>query len=169
MNIKIIYWPQGGHVEQVAKKLETKLTATKAFCVEDLDFNMLKDTDLLIMGGSTVGSDDWKNAPYTDAWAKFFAELREKGISMEGKKVALYGLGNQMLYPFHFVDGMKHMADAVQESGAELIGQCENKGYHFNASEALVDGLFVGLPLDEDTEASKTDARLDAWLKTLGL
>ncbi len=169
MNTKIIYWPKGGNVEKIAEKMTTKLNGVKAYCVEELDFNMLSDTELLILGGSTVGADHWNNEAYPDAWAMFFGELKAKGISMEGKKVALYGLGNQVLYPSHFVDSMKDMADAAISTGATLVGACANKDYHFDASEALVDGQFVGLPLDEDTQASKTEARIDAWLKGLDL
>ena len=169
MNIKIIYWPKGGSVEKVAQQLEGKLKGVKAYSVEELDFNMLADTDLMILGGSTVGAEDWKNTNYTDAWSMFFGELKAKGISMANKKAALYGLGNQILYPSHFVDSLKHMADSITESGATLVGACKNKGYHFEASEALVDGKFVGLPLDEDTEAQLTDARLEAWIADLGL
>lgn len=169
MNTKIIYWPKGGSVEKIAKKLEAKLTKVSAFSVEDIDFNMLADTELLILGGSTVGADDWKNAPYKDAWSMFFNELKQKGIAMRGKKVALFGLGNQVLYPEHFVDSMKDMADYASATEATIIGACETNGYEFSASEAIKDGKFIGLPLDEDTQASKTDARIDAWIATLGL
>lgn len=169
MNTKIIYWPKGGSVEKVAKKLEDKLTKVSAFSVEDIDFNMLADTELLILGGSTVGADDWKNSNYKDAWAMFFSELKQKGITMSDKKVALFGLGNQVLYPEHFVDSLKDMADYVSATDATIVGSCENNGYDFTASEALVDGKFIGLPLDEDTQAAKTDARLVAWIADLGL
>lgn len=169
MNAKIIYWPKGGSVEKVAKKLEEILPTVSAFSVEEIDFNMLAETDLLILGGSTVGADDWKNTNYKDAWAMFFGELNEKEITMSGKKVALFGLGNQVLYPDHFVDSIKTMADYVEETEATLVGACESKGYDFTASEAFIDGKFIGLPLDEDTQASKTDARLEAWVAELGL
>lgn len=169
MTTKIIYWPKGGSVEKVAKKLENKLTNVLAYSVEDIDFNMLADTELLILGGSTVGADDWKNKTYKDAWAMFFNELKEKEIAMTGKKVALFGLGNQVLYPDHFVDSLKDMADYVRATDATIVGACPNKGYDFTASEALENGQFIGLPLDEDTQAKKTDARLKAWITDLGL
>jgi len=169
MNVKIIYWPKSGSVEKVAKKIADKLNNANVFSVENIDYNMLADTELLILGGSTVGADDWKNSNYKDAWSKFFNELNQKGLSLKNKKVAIFGLGNQVLYPEHFVDSMKDMADYVEATGASIVGASENKGYHFTASEALKDGKFIGLAIDEDTQASKTDARIDAWIADLGL
>ena len=36
-------------------------------------------------------------------------------------------------------------------------------GIPFDSSIAVVDGKFVGLPLDEVNEDSKTDERISAW------
>ena len=41
--------------------------------------------------------------------------------------------------------------------------QSELIGYTFDSSIAVVDGKFVGLPLDEVNEDSKTDERISAW------
>ena len=171
MNTKLIYWPKGGSVEEVANKLTAKLTKhqTSVCCVEDLDYTTIDSVELLIVGGSTVGADHWENSAYKDAWTGFFKTLAQDNISLKGKKVALFGLGNQVLYPEHFVDSMKEIADLVTASGATLVGATENKGYDFVSSEALVDGKFIGLALDEDTQAAKTDARLEAWVSQLGL
>ncbi len=168
MNVQLIFWPKGGNVDRVAQKLE-KLLGLQGEAVESLDYTRVNDADLLIIGGSTVGADHWKNELYKDPWSLFVAELKEKGYNLKGKKVALFGLGNQVLYPSHFVDSLKSMADVLTAAGAELVGFCENKGYEFYASEALVDGQFIGLPIDEDTQADMTDQRLAAWVKSLGL
>jgi hypothetical protein len=37
-------------------------------------------------------------------------------------------------------------------------------GYTFDDSEAVVDGKFIGLPLDDVNEDDKTDSRIDAWI-----
>ena len=37
-------------------------------------------------------------------------------------------------------------------------------GYTFDDSDAVIDGKFVGLALDDLNEEDKTDERIDAWL-----
>ena len=44
-----------------------------------------------------------------------------------------------------------------------MVGAVPVDGYTFDASDAVVDGHFVGLALDEVNESDKTDARIDAW------
>ena len=51
------------------------------------------------------------------------------------------------------------------------FGYCEvaqnsvsTDGYTFDDSAAVIDGQFVGLPLDDVNEDSKTDGRIDAWI-----
>ena len=44
------------------------------------------------------------------------------------------------------------------------MGAVSTDGYTFDDSEAVVDGKFVGLPLDDVNEDDKTDARINAWI-----
>ena len=37
-------------------------------------------------------------------------------------------------------------------------------GYTFDDSEAVIDGKFIGLPLDDINEDDQTDSRIEAWL-----
>jgi flavodoxin I len=54
--------------------------------------------------------------------------------------------------------------NGIRTSGARLIGSVETDGYTFDDSEAVVDGKFVGLPLDDINEDDKTDTRIEAWV-----
>jgi flavodoxin I len=44
------------------------------------------------------------------------------------------------------------------------VGAVDTDGYSFDDSEAVVDGKFVGLPLDDVNEDDKTDTRIEAWI-----
>jgi flavodoxin I len=46
----------------------------------------------------------------------------------------------------------------------KFVGAVSTDGYTYDDSEAVVDGKFVGLALDEVNEDDKTDERIDAWL-----
>ena len=48
---------------------------------------------------------------------------------------------------------------------SDMREQC-NQTY-FSESKAEVNGVFVGLPIDEDNDSDKTDERIDAWTKNL--
>jgi flavodoxin I len=167
MSTQIIYWPKGGSVEKVANKLESKLENVNTSAIEELDYSKLASSELIILGGSTVGSDHWTNSTYKDIWTAFFNSVKKQKIDLKGKKVALFGLGDQILYPANFVDSMKELAAMAEEQGASLVGATKNSGYTFEASQALKGDEFIGLPLDEDTEPELTDGRLDTWLAKL--
>lgn len=51
-----------------------------------------------------------------------------------------------------------------KDSGARFVGSVSTDGYTFDDSAAVVDGQFVGLPLDDVNEDIKTDGRIDAWI-----
>ncbi|MBE0655426.1 MAG: hypothetical protein IH594_16615 [Bacteroidales bacterium] len=87
---------------------------------------------------------------------------------MEDKKAAIVGLGNSVLYPQHFADGMAHLYKNVKEKNAKISGFVSAEGYTFEDSEALNDeGFFCGLPLDEDNEEELTAERLEKWVSKL--
>ena len=91
------------------------------------------------------------------------------GHDFSGKKVAIYGLGNQKSYPVEFVDAMFYLYEQFKQCGATLIGAWDTEGYNFKRSKAVVDDRFVGLALDQENQKELTNQRLDAWLKTLQL
>ncbi len=159
----IFYSPAGGNVHRVAKLLKKKLGANKVdmFCVNDVPVGKLLDYKNLILVCSSLGRSTWEREQ-RDKWAKFFPQMRK--ISLKGRFVALVGLGDHITYPKNFVDGMGYMAELVSGLGATLVGKTTTDGYVYEDSTAVVDDLFVGLPLDEDFEPEKTNARIDKWL-----
>jgi flavodoxin I len=52
-------------------------------------------------------------------------------------------------------------------NGAELTGKVPTDGYEFEESEAVMDGKFMGLPLDEDFEPELTDERISGWIELI--
>jgi len=120
----------------------------------------------IILVGSTVGADHWNNEIVVDEWPEFFTKIKE--ISFEKKKVAIVGLGNSVLYPEHFADGMSVLYERIIQQNGEILGFVDAKDYDFTDSEALNDeGFFCGLPIDEDNEAELTTERLEKWISIL--
>ncbi|MEA3274153.1 MAG: hypothetical protein U9Q81_02420 [Pseudomonadota bacterium] len=52
-------------------------------------------------------------------------------------------------------------------TGVEIFGDWGTDGYEFKRSQAVVNGRFVGLALDQHLQHLLTDQRIDAWLDDL--
>ena len=101
-----------------------------------------------------------------DDWYDGVKVLTAAGLS--GKTVAVFGCGDSESYSDTFCGGMKELYDAAVAAGATMVGSVSTDGYTYDDSEAVVDGKFVGLALDDVNEDDKTGSRIDAWVPTLG-
>lgn len=165
-HLGIFYAPSGGSVHKVARLIKQKLSDLKPdlFVISEITPFSLLDYRNLILVCSTLGRNTWE-MEQKDPWSSFIPKMLR--IKLEGRKVAIVGLGDHVSYPNNFVDGMGILAHTVEEIGGQLIGETETRDYIFNDSRALRDGKFIGLPLDEDYETEKTEERIDRWLKQI--
>ncbi len=166
--IALLYAPAKGRTEKVAKMICKKIGNEKFDLIlidEQTEPKVLTNYKKIIFGISTVGRDSW-DANYTKiGWDLFLPKLQDFDFSK--KTVAIFGLGDHILYANNFVDSMGSLAKVVEENGANLIGKCSSEGYTFSESEALVGNTFLGLPIDEDNEEELTEERLASWLKKI--
>jgi len=79
----------------------------------------------------------WKSSPATNVLPNF------SDMDLTGKKVALYGLGDQVSYSNEFVDALGELYDYVANCGAE------------------------SLVLDKDNQASLTEQRIAGWVEQI--
>ena len=162
----IFYAPSGGNVHKVARLIKQKLInfTPDLFVISDVQPSILLDYQNLILVSSTLGRNTWE-MEQRDPWPSFLSQLQR--LQLQGRKVAIVGLGDHVSYANNFVDGMGILADIVEKIGGELVGETSTIDYVFNDSRALRDGKFVGLPLDEDYESERTEARIEQWLSHL--
>lgn len=110
-----------------------------------------------------LGLSTWYDGELQSDWDAFFEEFQR--IDFSQKKIAIFGTGDQEGYAEYFVDGIGILGEVVEQNGGQLIGRVSTEGYTFEASKALdKNGLFMGLPIDEDNQPALTDERLQAWL-----
>ena len=83
---------------------------------------------------------------------------------LNGKTVAIFGLGNHILYPDNFVDALGFLGKACEKASATVIGKVSIEGYDYSDSAGVVDDMFYGLPIDQDNDDDLTDGRLDNWI-----
>lgn len=112
-----------------------------------------------------MGTSTWGAGELQDDWYDGINLLKSAGLS--GKTVALFGCGDAESYPDTFCGGMKELYDAAKEGGANVLEGVSTEGYTFDDSDAVVDGKFVGLALDDVNEDDKTEERIDAWLEAI--
>lgn len=161
--IALIYWPKKGSTEAAAFKILARFEKEliDIFTITDINTVEFDLYDAFIIGGSTTGADNWESAHKT-RWNDFFARLQK--ADLKNKPFALFGLGNQVLYPNHFVDGMAFLKEVFEKRGAELKGRWPIDGYEFEESESVENGMFYGLALDFDTQDELTDGRIEKWV-----
>ena len=109
-----------------------------------------------------MGIPTWNVGQLQDDWLILFPKLDE--LDFSGKKVALFGVGDQLGYPDNFLDALGMLARKLRERGATLVGRWSTEGYDFSASKAQEGNQFVGLGLDEYNQEDKTDGRIATWL-----
>ena len=153
----IIYGTSTGTCEDLAGRIGAKLGVNNIINVTDLADSIIAENDNLNLGTSTWGAGEMQ-----DDWYDGIKVL--KRANLEGKTVALFGCGDSESYPDTFVGGMAELYNVAKNVGACVIGSVSTNGYTFDESEAVVDGKFVGLALDEVNEDDKTDERINAWV-----
>jgi len=115
--------------------------------------------DFLILGTAAWGIGEM----HSD-WERFIDKLVESDLA--DKKVALFGLGDQKIYPESFVDGMGTIFCRLPHK-ENVIGYTSTRGYNFYYSTAEKEGKFVGLAIDDDTQKEFTDERINDWVKQI--
>ena len=164
----LFFSPVGGNVHSVTKKLGEMIGSDKVdiIPVKEVEQGDVEKYNQIILLGSTVGADHWNNETITDEWPAFFEKIKD--LSLEKKKLAIVGLGNCVLYPAHFADGMAVLYERIKKQNAQIFGFVDAKDYDFTDSEAVNDeGYFCGLAIDEDNEDELTAGRLENWISIL--
>jgi len=170
--IGIFFGTDSGTTRLIAKKIARNLKARlgEAVVAKPVNVNRIEPDQLfgyqaLILGTPTYGDGllpGRDSGNQESSWAEFLPTL--EGRDFSGIRIALYGLGDQETYPTHFVDAMMHLHRFFGGRGAEMVGGCDTEGYTFKRSQAVKDGRFVGLALDQHLQHLLTDRRIDAWL-----
>ncbi len=155
MSIAVIYGSAMGNTESAAGLIASKLGISDVLNVANTDADKINSYDKLICGTSTWGSGDLQ-----DDWDAFDF----KGLNLSGKVVAVFGMGDSESYSDTYCGGMGKLAQNLKDAGAQLVGEVSTEGYTFESSDAVVNGKFVGLALDNDNQEDQTEARIDAWV-----
>lgn len=160
--IGLFYGTSTTKTATIAKKIKAAFgeTPMDVIPVEDAWKKDFESYDNIIVGAAT-----WFDGELPNYWDEVRPEL--EALNMKGKKIAIFGLGDQMKYPENFIDGVGILAETFESVGAELVGFTSTEGYEFENSRALRDGKFMGLAIDFEKQSKKTDERIKKWIEQL--
>ena len=132
----------------------------------DVTDDTVKSQDALIVGAPTwhTGEDECRSGTSWDEW--LYETL--PGLGLEGKKVAIFGCGDQQSYGDFYCDAAGELFDQFTKAGAKVYGFTPTDGYDHVSSKAEVeDGKFCGLMFDEDNQYDLSEDRAKAWVDQL--
>ena len=164
MRIKLIYGSDTGNTELVTEDLVKLLGNVEVTTVADLTPEDW-DYDNFILGIPT-----WYDGELQSDWEEYFEEF--KTIDFTGKKVAIFGLGDQLVYEEWFCDGIGILAKEILKNGGTVIGYTtKDESYDFETTPKSIikDDVFYGLCIDEDNQGELTQERLKNWVEQLKL
>ncbi|MBP5369854.1 MAG: flavodoxin [Bacteroidales bacterium] len=156
----IIYGSTTGNAAMAAETIAAKLGGGDIKEVAKASKDDLVDYENIILGSST-----WGDGELQDDWYGFLPTL--KSANLNGKTVAVFGVGDQFSYSSTYVNAMGELYDAAKAAGAKIIGETSTEGYSFDESTAVRDGKFVGLALDYDNQDTLSVDRITAWINQI--
>lgn len=98
-------------------------------------------------------------------WEAVSSDLRK--IDFSNKRVGIIGLGNQFAFGESFVGGMRVLYDIVTQNNGIVVGMTKDEGYKYEETNAVIDGNFVGLAIDESNQGSQTPEKIEAWIEEI--
>jgi flavodoxin I len=166
----IFFGTSTGATENVADLLAAEFgdDAEGPFEIDELQGSIAKkfsEYDALIVGTPTwnTGADSERSGTGWDE--VYYGEMQD--LQIAGKKVAVFGLGDQISYGENYADASGELHDVFQDLGCSMIGYTSQEGYEHEASKAIRGDKFCGLLCDEVNQDDLTEERVQNWASQL--
>lgn len=160
--IGLFYSIKGTRTKQVAEEIK------KSFGKADIELVPVEeawDKDFEKYNNIILGAATWFDGELPSHWDELMPEIVD--LKLKDKKVAIFGLGDQVNYSENFVDSIGILANAFEKAGAKIVGITSTNGYNYERSKAVRDGNFLGLAIDETNQSDKTKERIKKWVAQL--
>jgi flavodoxin I len=133
--------------------------------IDKVDVMTMKFSDFENYEYMILGTPTWFDGELPAYWDELLPAM--ESLTWKGRKIALFGLADQRLYPANFGDAVGIMAEFLEQFQAEIFGYTSIEGYQFMKSAANRDDKFSGLILDEDNQSELSDERIKNWVDQL--
>ena len=148
--IGLFYATKAERTSWVAEKIQKEFGEDK---IEVVPIEQAWQNDFAAYDCFIVGASTWFDGELPTYWDELLPELRT--MKLKGKKVAIFGLGDQIRYPENFADGIGLLAEVFEGDGATLVGFTSSEGYTFERSKALRGEQWCGLVVDLDNQSEQ--------------
>ena len=160
----VVFWSGTGNTqamaEAVAEGARTKGAEVTVLGPSEFGADQVALYDAIAFGCPSMGAEVLEEEEFEPMFASVEGALH-------GKKIALFGCGDSSSYSDTFCSALGTIYNDLKDSGATFVGSVDPSDYTFDGSDAVVDGQFVGLPIDEVNESDKTDERISNWVASL--
>lgn len=171
--VGLFFGTSTGNTETCAEKIYQALGSD--VCAEPVDVETIEGSladafgqhDALIVGTPTwnTGADTERSGTGWDEL--YYDKLPELQSILSGKKVAVFGLGDQVSYSENYADATGELFDVFQNLGCQMIGSWSQEGYEHEDSKSIRGDKFCGLLLDMVNQEDLTDERIERWVEQL--
>lgn len=163
--IGLFFGTQTGNTETIAEAIQAELGGNSVVDLHDVanaEIDDLKEYEYLIIGCPT-----WNVGELQSDWDGLYQDLDK--IDFTGKKIAYFGVGDQIGYSDNFQDAMGILEEKISSLGGKTFGYWITNDYDFSESRAVRNGKFVGLAIDEDNQSDLTSSRIKSWVAQIKL
>ncbi|KAK1732581.1 flavodoxin [Skeletonema marinoi] len=162
--VGIYYSTQTGNCEIVAEYI-AQAAGLEFADIGDVSDDMILGLDSIIVGAPTWNTDEEEERSGTEWDTWLYSSLPK--LDLSGKKVAVFGVGDQQSYNDYYCDAAGELYDQFKKCGCTMCGFTSIEGYEHSASKAERDGKFVGLMCDEDNQYDLSEGRAKDWVDQL--
>merc|ERR1719428_445127 len=164
MKAMLLFSTTTGNTETAAGYIAAA-TGLEATDIGDASVDDIKAADSLIIGAPTwhTGADSERSGT---AWDEFlYGDLT--GLDLKGKKVAIFGMGDQAGYADNYCDAMDELASCFEKQGATIVGAWPTEGYEHEESKSVRGDNFIGCAFDEDNQPDMSEERAKKWVEQI--
>jgi len=159
--VGIFYGSTLGYTKTIAEKIR------KAFGSDVSDINNIEnfnEASIKQYENFIFGTSTWGLGEMQEDWENIAGKLGAMDFS--SKKIALFGVGDQLIWADSFVNGMGMLHHHIPAK-ENVVGYTSIEGYDFEISLAIKNNQFVGLAIDDDNQPELTDVRIKNWVEGL--
>jgi flavodoxin long chain len=142
-----------------------------------VDVDSLKgsvETEFAKHGALIIGTPTWNTGADTQrsgtGWDELYYSDKLPASLLRNKKVAVFGLGDQISYGENYADATGELYDVFAALGCDMVHYAHvipDDSYEHSASKSIRDDKFCGLLLDEINQEDLTDGRIAKWVEQL--
>lgn len=164
--VALFYASMSGRTRRVADSIKREIEPAATVQLFDLRESQPSDlnwADFLIFGSPTYG----KGEPHFE-WKKWFERILSGEISLAGKTIGLFVLGDQKHHAETFGGALIHFSAFLSKLNITPVGHTKLESTP--DKPAILDrfeGMIPGLLLDEVRHRKESPAKIAAWVQSI--